>query len=514
MVRFGGILILLFALISCAQIGTISGGAKDNVAPAIVSSDPLDGALNVDTRQIQIDFDEFVALVSPNENIILLPSNVRYETGILNKTLTLTMKDNLTENTTYSLYLNGAIKDITEGNDTLIQLVFSTGPELDSNVVQFDLKDAFTNNPKEGVTVALFDSLEQNSPVYFSKTDSKGFAKIRAIADGVYYYTAFEDLNKNKMRDANEAQYASEKYLVVDTNYRDTLKLRISVPKRISKNIDASFISPYILAIRKPHGFLFDSLNIGVLEFSQLQKDTISEDSIHLFLPAFYESLQLSIDTLSKKVRNKKDLDEITLLVNTKKEVLLPNDCCVDFIFDAPIDSIAFSNNPFTLFKPSDSTYQKLKLRDITISQNMLTFNTLTYNCENVIFQIDSGGVYGPSGILNSEIQTVLQRKEPESLGVLNINIKTIFDDWFVVLSKNGESIQQKNGAESSQIVSFEHLIPGNYSVHFVQDFNSNGFWDPFIPESYTAPEKRFSYGRKVAVKANFEHDIEFVIPQ
>ena len=209
MVRFGSLLISCLLIASCAQIGTITGGVKDNAAPRILKSNPIDGALNVQTRQINIEFDEFVVLQKPNENLVLLPSNVNYQSKLFNKTLQLDLESDLTENTTYSLYLNGAVKDITEGNDSLIQIVFSTGSFLDSNRVFFQITDAFTNQLVEGVTVGLFDTLDQDKPIYFSKTDANGFAKLRAIADGSYFYAAYLDKNKNRNRDADEAQFAS-----------------------------------------------------------------------------------------------------------------------------------------------------------------------------------------------------------------------------------------------------------------------------------------------------------------
>jgi hypothetical protein len=104
MVRFGSLLISCFLFASCAQIGTITGGAKDNASPRILKSNPIDGALNVQTRQINIDFDEFVILQKPNENIVLLPSNVNYKSKLINKTLQLDLESTLAENTTYSLY--------------------------------------------------------------------------------------------------------------------------------------------------------------------------------------------------------------------------------------------------------------------------------------------------------------------------------------------------------------------------------------------------------------------------
>ena len=84
MVRFGVVLVGFLVLFSCAQIGTINGGAKDVSPPRIEKSTPIDGAVNVDIDQIQIEFDEFVVLQKPKENLVLLPSNVTYETKLIN----------------------------------------------------------------------------------------------------------------------------------------------------------------------------------------------------------------------------------------------------------------------------------------------------------------------------------------------------------------------------------------------------------------------------------------------
>ena len=261
MVRFGGLLVG-FLLSSCAQIGTITGGEKDMVPPRIEKSIPADGSVNVNTSQIQIEFDEFVVLQKPKENLVLLPSNVSYETKLINKTLILDLQDELAANTTYSLYLNGAIKDLTEGNDTLIQLVFSTGPFLDSNIVDFQVKDAYTNEIQSGITVGLFDSLEQLQPIYFSKTDDEGRARIRAIADGEYFYAAFSDENQNRARDVDEFQFADKYSIQVDSSFKDTLKLATSKPLVPKSSLSASFISPYILAIRIPAESSFEGLEI------------------------------------------------------------------------------------------------------------------------------------------------------------------------------------------------------------------------------------------------------------
>ena len=513
MVRFGGILVGFIMLSSCAQIGTITGGAKDIMPPRIEKSTPVDGSVNVITKQIQIEFDEFVVLQKPKENLVLLPSNVSYETKLINKVLTLDLQEDLSPNTTYSLYLNGAVKDLTEGNDTLIQLVFSTGPFLDSNVVNFQIKDAFTNDIQSGITVGLFDSLEQPQPIYFSKTDGQGIARIRAIADGSYFYAAFADENKNRTRDGDEFQFAEKYSIQVDSSFKDTLKLFTSMPLVHRSSLSASFLSPYILAIRIPAESLFEGLEIDGLNMGQTPIQEINSDSIHFYLPVYHEFLQVSYDTISKKVRNNKDLATLSLLKELKKFILTPEDCCLEMSFDMPLNPIDLTKGSFRLFSPQDTTYQEVQT-GISIHNNVLSFNTEGYVCNNVRFEIDSGAIVGVNGSVNSAIQTVIERKESESLGVLNIDVISDIKHWFILLEKDEKEIAIMNSMSGNQTVKFENLIPGNYTVYIVEDTNENGIWDPFQPASFSPPERRFSFGRKTSVKANFEHEIEFIVPQ
>ena len=513
MVRFGVVLVSFLVLFSWAQIGTINGGAKDISPPRIEKSAPVDGEVNVDTDQIQIEFDEFVVLQKPKENLILLPSDVSYETKLVNKKLTLDLQEKLSPNTTYSLYLNEAIKDLTEGNDTLIQLVFSTGPFLDSNVVNFQVMDAFSNEIEPEITVGLFDSLEQLQPIYFSKTDAQGMARIRAIAEGNYFYAAFDDENKNRARDRDEFQFAEKYSIQVDSNYTDTLKLFISQPLIPQNSLNASFISPYILAIRTPAQSTLDRLKIKGLNVEQIPSQKINEDSLHFYLPSYYDFLQVSWDTLSKKVRNTEDLTKLSLLNKVKNFTLTPKDCCLEMSFDMPLDSIDMTKGSFSLFSPQDSVYTQVQ-SGVSISNNTFRFNTEGYECNNVRFEIDSGAIWGVNGTVNPAIKTVIQRKEIDALGVLNIDVNTVMKYWFIELHKDGKEVARRHALSGRQRVVFDDLIPGNYTVHIVEDANKNKIWDPFEPTSFRPPEKRFSYGRKTSVKANFEHEIEFIIPE
>ncbi|MDG1349840.1 MAG: Ig-like domain-containing protein [Crocinitomicaceae bacterium] len=511
MVRFASLLIFCLLCLGCAQIGSITGGSKDTIAPRIKGSNPMDGALNVQTRQIEIEFDEFVALQKPNENIVLLPSNVSYETRLVNKTLFIDLEQELEVNTTYSLYLNEAVKDITEGNDTLIQLVFSTGFELDSNEVFFQISDAYTNAPIQDATVGLFDSLAQNKPIYFSKTNEKGFAKLRAIADGSYFYAVFLDENKNNISDADEAQFATMSPIHIDTNYTDTLHCKLSIPLMKKSPTQMEFIASHILALRKPSVLSFDEFYANEVDLTQLPTTQMNDDSIHYYLPTYYESLQVAVDTLKKKVRNEYPEAAITSLTLVKKFVLLPDSCCVRINFDRRIDSV--KNEGLRIFLPVDSSLIALDL-GVLLLKNALNIELGAAEFDRAILKIDSGAIIGINGSVNEAMDFVLQRKNSESLGDLNVAGYSSANKYFISLFKSEKLIDKRVDLTGNVNVSFNELIPGDYDVFIVEDKNNNGIWDPFDPETYTAPEKRFSLGRKVRVKANFEHEIEIRTPE
>ena len=76
--------IVLLILGSCAQIGTLSGGEKDTTAPQLIGSFPAMGATQVYPELIQLQFDEFIELNNPMQNIRLEPADATIKTTLKN----------------------------------------------------------------------------------------------------------------------------------------------------------------------------------------------------------------------------------------------------------------------------------------------------------------------------------------------------------------------------------------------------------------------------------------------
>jgi hypothetical protein len=143
-IQIWGLLLFSLILTQCAQINPLQGGPRDTFAPQIdtIQSYPKNGTTNFQDNFIELKFKEFISLNNPSENIIITPQQkIAPEVEVKNKKLKLTFQEPLEPNTTYTINFNRAVSDITEKNDSIFQVVFSTGAFIDSNQLAGELHD-------------------------------------------------------------------------------------------------------------------------------------------------------------------------------------------------------------------------------------------------------------------------------------------------------------------------------------------------------------------------------------
>ncbi len=198
-------IITILFLVRCAQIGTISGGPKDETPPKMVSSTPPNYATNFKEKKIKIDFDEYIALKEiENQFNISPPLKKKPKIWIKDKSVIVQYTDTLLDTTTYTLSFGNAIVDNNEGNVLQnFEFVFSTGPYLDSLGIWGSVVDAFTLKPsKNPVLVMLYNNLLDSAvyserPLYTGRTDKDGNFTINNVKPGKYRLYAITDLNFN-----------------------------------------------------------------------------------------------------------------------------------------------------------------------------------------------------------------------------------------------------------------------------------------------------------------------------
>jgi hypothetical protein len=122
-----------FLLWTCANVSAPTGGAKDETPPKLLSTIPKQGQTNFPGKGITLEFDEYLKLKNPKEEIIITP-NIKDTKFTVKKNLVLIeFPEKLAENTTYSIAFREAIQDLNEGNPAEdLHLAFSTGDVIDS----------------------------------------------------------------------------------------------------------------------------------------------------------------------------------------------------------------------------------------------------------------------------------------------------------------------------------------------------------------------------------------------
>ena len=196
------------AVAGCAQQIPPTGGPKDVKPPVLLSASPPDGAVNFSGKQIELHFDEYIAIENLNQQLLITPA---LEGGFtykpIPKGLRLNFNEHFRPNTTYSLNFRNALRDVTERNPVRnLKLVFSTGPAIDSLGATGTVLDALTLQPVFDALVGLYpltDTLTFNrvKPYYLTKTDSTGGYQLENLAPGRYRLAAFTDGNNNLLFD-------------------------------------------------------------------------------------------------------------------------------------------------------------------------------------------------------------------------------------------------------------------------------------------------------------------------
>ena len=65
------LILLLFTFISCARMGEPDGGWYDETPPKVIGASPAERATDVNSKKINIYFDEFVKLDNASEKVVV-----------------------------------------------------------------------------------------------------------------------------------------------------------------------------------------------------------------------------------------------------------------------------------------------------------------------------------------------------------------------------------------------------------------------------------------------------------
>ena len=130
-----GLVLLCIGLVACATQVAPGGGPEDKLPPRVAAVYPAPNSTNHPNElYVKLEFDEWINASVPRSAVSISPpieKKMKFE--VSGKTLELTSRAELDENTTYTVTFAGGIKDL-HGNAlaTPFQVVFSTGPVIDT----------------------------------------------------------------------------------------------------------------------------------------------------------------------------------------------------------------------------------------------------------------------------------------------------------------------------------------------------------------------------------------------
>ena len=191
-------------LYSCAKMGAPDGGWYDETPPHVVGAMPAEKSTHVSKRNIRINFNEFVKIDNPTQNVVVSPPQLEVpEIKGEGKSINVKLIDKLQPNTTYTIDFSNAISDNNEGNPLgNFTYSFSTGNHIDTLEVAGYVVQAADLEPVKGILVGLYadlsDTAFKTKPMLrVSRTDSRGHFIIRGVTPGKYRVYALQDADGN-----------------------------------------------------------------------------------------------------------------------------------------------------------------------------------------------------------------------------------------------------------------------------------------------------------------------------
>jgi hypothetical protein len=250
----GFVLVMLGA---CANRGQgPQGGPRDSIPPMVVKETPQNWSLNVQSKSIEIVFDEYIQLADVQKNVLISPpQQVAPEIKAIGKKVTVALQEDLIDSTTYTIDFGSAICDYNEKVplDGYV-FAFSTGDVIDSLIIKGRVVDAETLNPVAGVLVGIHQNIEDSalSTLPFTRvtrTNEMGRFALYNVRAGKYRLYALDDVSRDYLYQPGEAlafldtivEPSFEVHEHTDTIWRDSIGLSVYGDTVFTRVLDSTY---------------------------------------------------------------------------------------------------------------------------------------------------------------------------------------------------------------------------------------------------------------------------------
>jgi len=556
------LVLILFTFNRCANPVTPTGGVKDIQPPETVECNPPNLSTHFLAKEIKIEFDEFIQLKDPNNQITISPPwlpNTDFK--IRGKSIIVKLNDSLHTNTTYTFNFGDAITDITE-NNVLRNFIYvlSTGSYIDSLSLEGQIIDAFNFTPQKDVLAMLyidnndsipFDSLPYKvKPFYLTRTNENGEFRLIYLSAALFKMFALKDINSNFIYDLPDEKIAfldslvkgvymapvSTDTLMTDTLTRDSVVVKAEekplMTLRLFQQYDSSqriIRSDVIQDGQVGFYFRYPSkepkfipLNFTPSDGWKIEEISRSHDTVVLWLNNLpYDSLVVQIvddgkiidtvelDLTKKKEKNKSGKKEGTV----SKNLLIKSNCASGFFkqfnndlilsFSYPLSGYNFSS--VSLIAGEDTLKPKIVFTD-SLKRSICLFHKWKEEKRYKVIIPDSS-FYSINNLTNDSLIIAFKTKSARDFGSLKItiNIKDSAACYIIQLLNEKEGLLDERRLIGSGVVEFNYLDAHKYKIKAIYDHNKNGRWDTGDYHNKLQPEKIIFFPKMIEIRANWE---------
>ena len=527
----------------CANVVTPSGGEKDVMPPTVISYVPDSAATGFESKEIRIQFDEYIQLNDVfNQVLISPPLNNQPAFKLKGKTLIISISDTLKVNTTYTINFGQAIKDLTEGNilDNFTY-VFSTGATVDSLQISGTVTDAVTTKPLEKIYVVVYqDAIDTafttTRPYYFARTDKNGNWSIKNMRQGTYSVFALEDMNFNYFYDLPNERIAFSDSLIQLQQNISGLRLNLFSENKLRPQLQDIKSTRYGLTritftapVTTP-----DIAYTGTDTSAEYLYKNISGDTLYFWKTNYAldsHQLHIAFDTTSiNRTVAIKTLPKDTVF-SRQKNTFTHNVSTLSKSSKAPADwdpgkaiRLQFYN-PIAQIRKPVAVYQD----SILIGNMEVITDTLDPRYVNLQFPfatdkqyqiyIPESGFTDIFGLSNPADTLSLNIRKEDAYSTLTILLTNKTDaPIHIALTKfDGTIVETWNipvGDSTNTPVSLKqkYLLPGIYRIQAVIDTDNNQTFTTGNLSERKQPERTLYYKTDQNLRANWENEIEWVI--
>ncbi|WP_421750839.1 Ig-like domain-containing protein [Croceimicrobium sp.] len=507
---------------SCASKSSPSGGAKDTLAPRLDTAFPPNQTLFFKSDKIILEFDEYLNLKSPQQNININPL-LKEDLEIISrgKKVEILLKDSLRANTTYIISFGKSLADLNEGNEnTKFKYVFSTGSYIDSLHLSGTLRKAYTNEPLANYLVGLYDVkkgadrdsfLLKERPDYYTFTDETGSFGMSYLGEGDYLMVAFEEKGgtfKLIRRDAPLAFHSDTIRLRPDSLYLYDLVLFepepdfrfLNAKQKNSGKIQFAFNKDASDFKVEPLGRAADS------SFFLWSKD---KDTLNYYFSFSADSLQfkLNYDSLivdSIFTMRLREMKAPELTINTAIKQLRPGD-------SLPLrTSLVLQGwNKDSIFKISEKDTVNVSL--VPDSTDPFVWYLPPPHPRSFTMRFKPGAFYSEKLSLEDSVDFKVDVLKGEDLGTLTF--KVVADSakaMILQILEESDRIFLERAFRDSTTVVLKNTFPRKLKAYLIIDEDENGAYTTGDFYKRRQAEKRVVYKEELEIRANWELELEW----